>query len=283
MDLYERTRHTGTRTRERKKQTFLLYIGRNIKTRKKCKFLLDFISRLTYNKTITSNQKTKKSVPRYQRKNRLPHQKNEMNRKERGVSIITETLGKNKMEKNLEQIKKELQNSIEECNAKIAAWENVKRVTKKDGSDFSTLSKNFENAKIVTADYSIRNEKQIRVSGWTENRKFVDDYFSIVPCVKNVKFEVAPDRQIKESFLEPYFYMTVEEIVEAIENRIAMWKEYVESYEEQLRIADHFYILIENELEKISEILDAVSDKRNSKNLSLRYALEHKVKEHYFR
>jgi len=187
------------------------------------------------------------------------------------------------MEKNLEQIKKELQNSIEECNAKIAAWENVKRVTKKDGSDFSTLSKNFENAKIVTADYSIRNEKQIRVSGWTENRKFVDDYFSIVPCVKNVKFEVAPDRQIKESFLEPYFYMTVEEIVEAIENRIAMWKEYVESYEEQLRIADHFYILIENELEKISEILDAVSDKRNSKNLSLRYALEHKVKEHYFR
>ncbi len=187
------------------------------------------------------------------------------------------------MEKNLDQIKKELQNSIEECNAKIAAWENVKRVTKKDGSNFSTLSKNFENAKIEVASYSIRGEKQIRVCGHTESGKFFEDYFSIIPCVNTVKFEVAPERQIKESFLTPYFHMTVDEIAETIESRILMWKEYVESYEEQLRIADHFYILIENELDKIAEILNAVSDKRSSKNLSLRYALEHKVKEHYFR
>ena len=187
------------------------------------------------------------------------------------------------MEKNLEQIKEELKKSIEEYEAKIAAWENVKRVTKKDGSNFSTLSKNFENAKIEVVSYSIRNEKQIRVCGRTKSGNFFEDYFSIVPCVNNVKFEVAPERQIKESFLTPYFYMTVEEIEETIKTRIATYKEYIENYEEQLKIADQFYVLIQNELDKISEILNAVSDKRSTKNLSLRYALEHKVKEHYFR
>ena len=187
------------------------------------------------------------------------------------------------MEKNLEQIKKDLQNSIEECKAKIAAWENVKRVTKKDGTNFSTLSKNFENAKIEVVNYSVRSEKQIKVYGRTESGNFFEDYFSIIPCVNNVKFEVAPERQIKESFLTPYFHMTVDEIEETIKSRIATYKEYIENYEEQLRIADHFYILIENELDKINEILNAVSDKKSSKNLSLRYALERKVKEHYFR
>lgn len=187
------------------------------------------------------------------------------------------------MEKNLEQIKNEFQKNIEECEAKIAAWENVKRVYKKDGSSFSTLSKNFENAKIEVVSYSVRNEKQIKVYGRTKSGKFFDDYFSIIPCVNTVKFEVAPERQIKESFLAPYFYLTVEEIEETIKQRVETYKEYIEDYEEQLRIADHFYILIENELDKIHEILNAVSDKKSSKNLSLRYALEYKVKEHYFR
>lgn len=48
--------------------------------------------------------------------------------------------------KTLEDIKKELTSTLKEHEILLQAWNNVNRLYKKDGSSFSVLSKNFENA-----------------------------------------------------------------------------------------------------------------------------------------
>ena len=65
--------------------------------------------------------------------------------------------------KTLEDIKKELTSTLKEHEALLQAWNNVNRLYKKDGSSFSVLSKNFENANIQDESYSIYPAKVIKV------------------------------------------------------------------------------------------------------------------------
>ena len=51
---------------------------------------------------------------------------------------------------NKEDAKKRMQRSVNFYQIRIEAWENVERVTKKDGSDFAILSKNFKNCEFLT-------------------------------------------------------------------------------------------------------------------------------------
>ena len=46
----------------------------------------------------------------------------------------------------LDSIKRDLKDYIEENKASLEAWENVTYLTKKDGTPFKSMSKNFTNA-----------------------------------------------------------------------------------------------------------------------------------------
>lgn len=46
----------------------------------------------------------------------------------------------------LNSIKRDLKDYIEENKARLEAWENVTYLTKKDGTPFKSMSKNFTNA-----------------------------------------------------------------------------------------------------------------------------------------
>lgn len=75
------------------------------------------------------------------------------------------------MQKSKEAIRKQFENYIQEYEVKIRLWSAVKRVTKKDGSDFQSFGKNFENAEIVRGricsdDFEIRvSDYSIRIDG----------------------------------------------------------------------------------------------------------------------
>ena len=50
----------------------------------------------------------------------------------------------------LQDAKNKLQNSVDYYAVRIAAWQSVKRLTKKDGGNFAILSKNFDGARFVS-------------------------------------------------------------------------------------------------------------------------------------
>ena len=187
------------------------------------------------------------------------------------------------MRKDLNDIKKEFEKCIEKHEAQRDAWKNVKRVTKKDGGDFATLSKNFENAKIESTGYSLREEKRIKVYTRTKKGDYVDDYFTISPLVKNVDFEVAPERVIKQSMLCDYFHMNPDEIEKEIEKRVALHEEIIKDYESNIERLEKYYILIMARMSEIHEILKEITPKATAgANLSLRYAMEDIIKNYYF-
>lgn len=142
--------------------------------------------------------------------------------------LLTEIIGK------MERYKKEYE-------AKITAWEGVERLTKKDGSDFAILSKNYSGASVTPVSYSIREDLNLSVSGYY-NGIYISDDIELYPCVKNYKKPVSEDRIIRRSFLEPYFKMNIEESFEAIQERIELYRGYIEELEKNIADAEKVFI-----------------------------------------
>ena len=156
----------------------------------------------------------------------------------------------NYKEYKLKEINDKLNKYKKDYESKIALWRKVERVKKKDGSDFSVLSKNFKNARIVPASASIRTNYEIQVSDYI-NGAYISDYFELYPCVKYYKGgDISPDRIIKEPCCEPYFAMTLDEISDEINRTIELYTGRIKALEKQI-----------NDAEKVfSEFSDAIDN-----------------------
>lgn len=145
------------------------------------------------------------------------------------------------MSTNLDAIKTELRKSIDRAETLKAAWEKVERCTKKNGEDFAALAKNFKNASVYDSAYSMVPEKEIRVSGFSKYSGWISDEIKNRELARYSKKEVAPDRIIKESFLAPYFYLTVSEMFDDIAAKIAYYAGRIEKLTAELEKADSVF------------------------------------------
>ena len=183
----------------------------------------------------------------------------------------------------LEDIKKELTSTLKEHEALLQAWNNVNRLYKKDGSSFSVLSKNFENATIQDESYNIYPAKVIEVFICCEGKYYNEE----IKCTQLVRYsqrKVDESRIIHESFLEDRYNLTVDEIFEEIELKKEYHKKRIEELNKQLEMAESYYNQVTDKMEEIKTILDTLCDKHgNMENLDLRYDLEAVVHEYYFR
>ena len=183
----------------------------------------------------------------------------------------------------LEDIKKELTSTLKEHEALLQAWNNVNRLYKKDGSSFSMLSKNFENATIQDESYSIYPAKVVEVFICCEGKYYNEE----IKCTQLVRYsqrKVDESRIIHESFLEDRYNLTVDEIFEEIELKKEYHKKRIEELNKQLEMAESYYKQVFIKMEEIKTILDTLCDKRgDGKNIDLRYDLEEVVHEYYFR
>ena len=185
--------------------------------------------------------------------------------------------------KDLKNIVKELENRIDEHEALLEAWQNVKRLHKKDGSDFSVLSKNFENAKVEDESYSIYPAKIVKVWNCGKSGKYYNEEIKCTQIVRYSKREIEPSRIIKETLLEDRYDLTIDEIFEDIATRIEHHKNRIEELQNQIVMAEKYYNLVQNKMQEVKTILDEVcNNKVQGKNLDLRYALEDVVKNYYF-
>ena len=88
-----------------------------------------------------------------------------------------------------EDIKAKIKRAIDYYETRIEAWQNVKRVHKKDGSDFKVLSKNFVNC-IFTSDYGWDRKLKVSVH---ENGHCGFDYIDLGDVGDENKI-VSPDK-----------------------------------------------------------------------------------------
>lgn len=152
--------------------------------------------------------------------------------------------------------------NIATYEARLNLWRSVKRVSKKDGADFQSIGKNFTGADYKKVTYSIRADYEIRVSGRV-NGVWIEDSIDCAPVLRYYKKDVDESRVIKESFLEPYFFMTVDEIMDAIADRIALLEGYIKEEREQARLLEdvfgRFTYEIDNALQAVKDTAGARS------------------------
>ena len=185
--------------------------------------------------------------------------------------------------KDLESIIKELEKRIDEHKALLEAWQRVKRLYKKDGSSFSVLSKNFENAKIEDEPYSLYPVKIVKVWNCGKSGKYYNEDIRCTQLVRYSKREIDPSRVIKETLLEDRYNLTVDEIFEDIATKIEYHKNRIEELQNQIAMAEKYYNLINGKMLEVKAILNEVcNNKVQGKNLNLRYELEDVIKSYYF-
>lgn len=164
--------------------------------------------------------------------------------------------------KNLKELTNELSNRVEEATTKKELWEQVERVSKKDGADFSALSKNFKNANVRDYQYSLRPNKEIYVCGRTSTGKWVEDNVKQTDLVKYAKRKIDPSRAIKESYLEPYYYLTVDEIFEEINAKIEYYTNRIEELNKQINGAEKAFAIISEKCDELTEILNNINNEQ---------------------
>lgn len=166
-----------------------------------------------------------------------------------------------------------MQRYIKEYEFKIEMWEKVKRVSKKNGGDFTVFSKNFENASIEPALSVLRPDYEIVVYGRL-NGNSIKDYINICPCVKNYKKAVDPARVKSETLIEPYFNMTIEEVFEAIQEQIEKYRVYICDLKRQIDISEKVYTEFTNAIDNAMKELKEAAGKDTTLYYSAREYME---------
>lgn len=168
------------------------------------------------------------------------------------------------MQKSKDQIKEEYMNTIADYEARIRLWKAVKRVTKKDGSDFQNFAKNFENAKIergriCSDDFEINvSDYSVRIAG-----KWVSDNIDIRQVVKYSKITPNPDQIQKVKYLEDFFYMTPEQTMQMIQYRIESYENQIQECKDQIEQLDNLYEYVTSH---VTEIMDHIKSVAGSNN-----------------
>ena len=125
------------------------------------------------------------------------------------------------MSNKIDSIKK----NIKQHEAELELLRSIKRNYKKDGSEFSTLGKNFSTKeeytlRVIKPDFTIQTQgKALDIYGYV-NDVFANVRIDITPCVKKDQTTIDESRLIKESCLYPYYIMNPNEIEAAIKEEI---------------------------------------------------------------
>lgn len=158
---------------------------------------------------------------------------------------------------NYETFENKLKKNLAEHECKLELWKNVKRLSKKDGTDFAHFGKNFENAKVSTPAYldfeRLKvNGRIIPTSAWTDDE---------IDLVRDANDSI-PDERTFEHYGRKKYHLTVDEAFEAIENRIRYYEVEIQNDKLQLAHAESIFNLTVNTInalykEALKEIVDA--------------------------
>ena len=144
---------------------------------------------------------------------------------------------------NLDGIKTELNKRIATEEFYLTKWEAVTFPTKKDGTPFANMGKNFEGASYHTISYAMQpGENVLSVGGWCDGVGYVSNDLDCYALVKYLKDETmcakTQNYMPKQSYLEQVYRYDVEDIKKAVANRIEYLKKRIESLKAQRDIVE---------------------------------------------
>ena len=162
---------------------------------------------------------------------------------------------------NLDGIKTELKKEIARKETLLQAWQNVKFVTKKDGTPFINIGRNFENAKYSGVSYALQaGENELRVYGFCKLNGYVDDTITCYTLVKDLKNEtmIAKTQNYlpKQTYLEQLYSFDIDDIKNAVADKINYLIDRIAVLYNELNIVDKCYNNFVNEYSKLISNLE---------------------------
>lgn len=166
---------------------------------------------------------------------------------------------------NLNGIRTDINKTLETAIALKELWENVTFPTKKNGEPFAILSKNINGASIKHPAYEIQpGEDHLSVTGWEKNNGYFNDEINIYCLVKDLKDEKrlrkTENYLPKINYLEQVYKYDLEDIKQAVSDRIIYFENRIISLTKQLEKLDNafnaFKIAYGKALEDLKENCD---------------------------
>lgn len=147
---------------------------------------------------------------------------------------------------NLDGIKTELEKRLSYEKSILKAWENVTFPTKKDGTPFKVMSKNFDGAKLYLDNFAWRDyEKRLKVNIFDDLNGYISEDINCYNQVKYIsdksKLEKVSNIMPKEPMLEQMYVYDLDDIKEEIQKTINRHKENIVSLEKQIIQAEKAY------------------------------------------
>ena len=185
---------------------------------------------------------------------------------------------------NLDGVKKSIEKDIDMYEALLSAWEKVTFPVKKDGKPFVNMSKNFKGATFKRKDYGLSGyETELKVHTNTKLFGYATDYvdcYCLVKYLKDEKKKLKTENYMpKEQYLEQVYKYDLEDIKEAVSNRIEQLKKNISSLKNQLNKADEVY----NNFKKAYSLAlkTLAKETNNEEELTLYYNVLDTVKNRY--
>lgn len=184
----------------------------------------------------------------------------------------------------LNDIKNAISNDIERHEASLKAWENVTFPTKKDGSAFKQMQKNISGATYYMESWAMQpGEYRIRVNAHCNCAGYITDEIDAHVLVKYLKDEnkkaKTQNYMQKISYLEQVYMFDIEDIKEAIKNRIEYHKNTIEAHKKQLKVASAAYKAFAEQFKKAVVELETTTNKKE--NSALYHAIFDTVTKRY--
>ena len=172
--------------------------------------------------------------------------------------------------RNLEDIKNELTKMLNDSRSKLALWQGVKRLTKKDGGNFAILNKNIEGARVEQEYGSVYLKAATYYLPEAERKQ--------IPHFKWTSEEIYIAYRDDE--------LTPEIVFEKIAGRIEQLKKHITEYENELAAVEDIFKKYDEKLAAFYQELKADCEqfRDNTKSKStLEYMIEDYTKNYYVR
>lgn len=191
---------------------------------------------------------------------------------------------------NLDGIITELKKELRKTEAFIEAWQAVTFPTKKDGTPFKQISKNIKGATYATPSYSINSQNK-DLTVYTGHIKDIGYTNDTIPCSEILRYMKDKNKLAKTenyaekiNYLEQLYIYDLDDIKEAIKDKIIRLQHKKESLKNQIVKVEHIYkqfrTAYSNAEHELKEECNALSNGYNE-GASLYYMILNTVKERY--
>lgn len=170
-----------------------------------------------------------------------------------------------------------LEKSIKNYQARIEAWQKVKRIYKKDGTSYKNIKENFLN---LTSVKDYKNELEFKIYYTDASGKIKEDTIYQHQTIENLPFEPKEEQEVFGGCgWKEYILIDAEQLEIMINNLIENLQKYLEEAKEQYKKGVALFPEFWNKLDDLAKFIYSNTDKKEQ--ISLNYAFIDIIKKQF--